>query len=160
MEFFNKLFRQGLVRDSGMIYKCFDEYIEGFLISDELRKMHLTDESDHYDVFSDTEKSEFIFRIFAHLCLGGDVCQFEDDVNPYLESAKAIYKDLISVSKDSRTKEIKTRSHVFKISAWNGNEEMIYPHGKKHSQSFSYLVVDPLKRNVFVWYHQWLGIAW
>ena len=37
--------------------------------------MHLTDESDHYDVFSDTEKSEFIFRIFAHLCLGGDVCQ-------------------------------------------------------------------------------------
>lgn len=29
----------GLVRESGMIFKCFDEYVEGFTISDELRKV-------------------------------------------------------------------------------------------------------------------------
>ena len=37
--------------------------------------MHLMAESDHHDVFSETEKDEFIFRIFRHLCLGGDICQ-------------------------------------------------------------------------------------
>ena len=29
----------GLVRESGVIFKCFDEYVEGFTISDELRKV-------------------------------------------------------------------------------------------------------------------------
>ena len=33
------------------------------------------EESDHCDVFSENEKEEFIFRIFKHLCLGGDICQ-------------------------------------------------------------------------------------
>jgi hypothetical protein len=37
--------------------------------------MHLMEESDHYDVFSEKEKEEFLFRIFKHLCLGGDICQ-------------------------------------------------------------------------------------
>ncbi|XP_028401795.1 cilia- and flagella-associated protein 300-like isoform X2 [Dendronephthya gigantea] len=160
MDFFQKLFRQGLVRESGMIFKCFDEYVEGFTVSDELRKMHLMDDSDHFDVFSQDEKMEFIFRIFKHLCFGGDVCQFEDNVNPYLDTSKAIYKDLVSVYKDANTKELKTRSRVFKISALDSDGEMIYPAGNKHEQSFAYLVLDPLKRNLFVWYHQWRGIAW
>ncbi|CAB4023729.1 Hypothetical predicted protein [Paramuricea clavata] len=117
MDLFNKLFRQGLVRESGMIFKCFDEYVEGFTISDELRKMHLMEESDHYDLFSENEKKEFIFQIFKHICLGGDICQFEDNVNPYLDTSKSLYKDLVSVYKDANSKELKTRSHVFKISA-------------------------------------------
>ena len=29
----------GLVRESGMIFKCFDEYVDGFTISDEIRKV-------------------------------------------------------------------------------------------------------------------------
>ena len=37
--------------------------------------MHLMEDSDNYDVFSDDEKNEFIYRIFKHLCLGGDICQ-------------------------------------------------------------------------------------
>ena len=160
MDFFNRLFRQGLVRESGMIFKCFDEYVEGFTISDELRKMHLMEESDNYDVFPENEKEEFLFRIFKHLCLGGDICQFEDNVNPYLETSKAIYKDLVSVYKDADSKQLKTRSHVFKISALDLDGEAIYPSGNKHEQSFAYLVLDPLKRNVFVWYHKWRGIAW
>ena len=43
--------------------------------------MHLMEESDNYDVFSENEKEEFLFRIFKHLCLGGDICQVEISYN-------------------------------------------------------------------------------
>ena len=37
--------------------------------------MHLMEESDNYNVYTQDEKEEFIFCIFKHLCLGGDICQ-------------------------------------------------------------------------------------
>ena len=40
--------------------------------------------------------------------------QSRDSV-PYIEVTKSIYKDLISVQKDSKTKNIKVVSYVFKV---------------------------------------------
>lgn len=57
--------------------------------------MLLMPDSDHYDIYSESERSEFIFRLFRHLCLGGAICQYEDTVQPYLDATKAIYKDLV-----------------------------------------------------------------
>lgn len=57
--------------------------------------MLLMPESDHFDLYSEVERNEFIFRLFRHLCLGGDVCQYEDSIQPYLDATKAIYKDLL-----------------------------------------------------------------
>lgn len=39
MEFFDRLKEYNIVRESGHISKCFDEYYEGIQISDELRKV-------------------------------------------------------------------------------------------------------------------------
>lgn len=39
MEFFDKLEKCDVVRESGRIVKCFDEVVEDFVISDELRKV-------------------------------------------------------------------------------------------------------------------------
>ncbi len=39
MTFFDRLFNEGIVRDSGSIVKCLDEFYEDFQISDELRKV-------------------------------------------------------------------------------------------------------------------------
>jgi len=58
-------------------------------------QMLLLEDSDNYDMFTEEERSEFLFRLFRHLCLGGAVCQFEDTIQPYLDATKAIYKDLI-----------------------------------------------------------------
>jgi len=52
-------------------------------------------DSDNYDMFTEEERSEFLFRVFRHLCLGGAVCQFEDTIQPYLDATKAVYKDLV-----------------------------------------------------------------
>ena len=58
-------------------------------------QMLLLEESDHYCLYSDSEKEEFLFHLFQHLCLGGQVCQYEDMVDPYLNITKQMYKDLI-----------------------------------------------------------------
>lgn len=83
------------MRPSGEIVKCLDEYYESFLISDELRKCLLMPEFECYDIFSEQDRKEFIFHVLKALALGGRLCQFEDEMAPYLETTKNIYKDLI-----------------------------------------------------------------
>lgn len=39
MSFFNRLYDENIVRDSGHIVKCLDSFCDPFLISDELRKV-------------------------------------------------------------------------------------------------------------------------
>ncbi|KAM6173679.1 cilia- and flagella-associated protein 300 isoform 2-T2 [Erethizon dorsatum] len=128
MSFFNRLYDEDIVRGTGHIVKCLDSFCDPFLISDELRKVLLVEDSEKYEVFSKPDREEFLFCLFKHLCLGGSLCQYEDVLNPYLDTAKLIYKDLDSTG-------------------------MCYPSTKNHEQTFSYFVVDPIKRHVNVLYH-------
>ncbi|XP_032766807.1 cilia- and flagella-associated protein 300 isoform X1 [Rattus rattus] len=152
MSFFQRLYDENIVRESGHIVKCLDSFCDPFLISDELRKVLLMEDSEKYEVFSPVEREEFLFCLFKHLCLGGSLCQYEDVLKPYLETAKLIYKDLVSVRKHPRTKEIQITSSVFKVKAYD-SLGVCYPSPKEHEQTFSYFVVDPIKRHVNVLYH-------
>ncbi|XP_074072653.1 cilia- and flagella-associated protein 300 [Macrotis lagotis] len=152
MTFFDRLCSEGIVREGGHIVKCLDNFCDPFLISDELRKVLLMEDSEKYEIFSQLDRQEFLFCIFKHLCLGGLLCQYEDILDPYLETAKTIYKDLVSVVKEPQTKNIRVTSVVFKVTAYDENG-MCYPSTKNHEQSFSYFIVDPLKRHVNVFYH-------
>ncbi|CAG5136599.1 unnamed protein product, partial [Candidula unifasciata] len=116
MAFFDKIMDGNIANESGDVRKCFDEFKEEFTISDNLRQMLLNEDSDVYCEFSEGERSEFVFLLFSHLCLGGQLCQYEDNVQPYLDITKAIYKDLISVQKHPETKELSILSQVFKVS--------------------------------------------
>ncbi|XP_060682406.1 cilia- and flagella-associated protein 300 [Hemiscyllium ocellatum] len=152
MLFFDCLYTEGIVRETGHITKCLDEFYEDFVISDQLRQVLLLEESDKYQIFSDKEREEFVFRIFKHLCLGGVLCQYEDTIDPYLETCKTMYKELVSVQKDPDTKDIRIISTVFKVTA-NDEYGICYPSTNKHEQTFAYLIVDPLKCHVHVLYH-------
>jgi hypothetical protein len=55
-------------------------YIEGFPVADCLREFLLREESENYELFSTEERSEFLFRLLSHCCLGGSMCQFEGGV--------------------------------------------------------------------------------
>uniref|UniRef100_A0A8C0WTY4 Cilia- and flagella-associated protein 300 n=1 Tax=Castor canadensis TaxID=51338 RepID=A0A8C0WTY4_CASCN len=118
MSFFNRLYEEDIVRDSGHIVKCLDSFCDPFLISDELRKVLLVEDSEKYEIFSQPDREEFLFCLFKHLCLGGSLCQYEDVLKPYLETAKLIYKDLVSVRKHPQTKKIQITSSVFKVTAY------------------------------------------
>ncbi|NXY73729.1 CF300 protein, partial [Glareola pratincola] len=152
MSFFDRLYSEGVVRETGHIVKCYDDYYDDILISDELRKVLLLEESDHYDLFSQLDRKEFLFCLFKHLCIGGALCQFEDVVGPYLETTKALYKDLVSVQKDPETKDIRIISTVFRVSAYDAHG-LCYPSSQSHQQTFAYLIVDPCRRHVHVLYH-------
>ncbi|NXP07240.1 CF300 protein, partial [Thinocorus orbignyianus] len=153
MTFFDRLYSEGVVRETGHIVKCYDDYYDDILISDELRKVLLLEDSDHYDLFSQLDRKEFLFCLFKHLCIGGTLCQFEDVLGPYLETTKALYKDLVSVQKDPETKEVRIISTVFRVSAYDA-QGLCYPSSQGHQQTFSYLVVDPCRRHVHVLYHR------
>ncbi len=45
------------------------------------------------------------------------MCQYEDEVQPYLDVTKSVYKELVSVQKDAETQTIRVVSPVFKIEA-------------------------------------------
>ncbi|KAL4696907.1 hypothetical protein H8959_002605 [Pygathrix nigripes] len=120
MSFFHRLYDEDIVRDSGHIVKCLDSFCDPFPISDELRRVLLVEDSEKYEIFSQPDREEFLFCLFKHLCLGGALCQYEDVISPYLETAKLIYKDLVSVRKNPQTKKIQITSSVFKVSAYIG----------------------------------------
>lgn len=53
------------------------------------------EESEHYSVVGKETREEFLFILFKHLSLGGELCQYEDTIDPYMRTTKQIYKDLI-----------------------------------------------------------------
>jgi hypothetical protein len=141
----------GVLREDGSIKKCFDEYVDGFIVSDNLRKTLLMPQDILYDLFNEKERKEFIFNVFKSLCLGGKLCQYEDSITPYLDMTKRIYKDLVCVIKDVETKRYKVASVVYKIINIENSLSPLFP--ISHPQNFCFLSVDPIRRVVNVWYH-------
>ncbi|XP_023233020.1 uncharacterized protein C11orf70 homolog [Centruroides sculpturatus] len=154
MNFFNRLYDNKIARTDGSIVKCYEDYIDEIYIADELRKMLMIEESDNYDMFTPIERREFLFRLFAHLCLGGNLCQYEDYINDYLNVAKQMYKDIVNVQKDPETKEIRVISIIAKVNCYNDNVKY-YPSSYDHLQNFAYLIIDPIKQHVNVFSHVW-----
>ncbi|ELT98022.1 hypothetical protein CAPTEDRAFT_204568 [Capitella teleta] len=56
------------------------------------------------------------------------------------------------VQKNSSTGELHIVSSIFKVTALDATG-VIYPSDSDHLQNFAYLIVHPLKRNVYVLYH-------
>ncbi|KAG5284431.1 hypothetical protein AALO_G00026660 [Alosa alosa] len=149
MDIFDPLNSGGVLRPSGHIVKCYHEIYGDF---DELRNVLTVEDSDKYDLIRPADREEFIFKLFKHICLGGELCQYEDSINPYLDTVKVIYKDLVSVQKDRDTKQINIVSTILKVSTYDASG-LCYPDSLNSEQSFAYLCVDPLKRHVYVLYH-------
>ncbi|KAJ0003304.1 hypothetical protein NQD34_008402 [Periophthalmus magnuspinnatus] len=150
IDLFDPIYSCGIVRPSGHIVKCFHEVYPDY---DELRQMLVDEESEHYPIISPGERQEFLFRLFKHLCLGGELCQYEETIEPYISTTKQIYKDLISVQKDQETKKISVVTTVLKVSAFNESGPCFPGRPEEEEQTFAYLIVDPFKRHVTLFYH-------
>mmetsp|Transcript_11731 Transcript_11731/g.21080 ORF Transcript_11731/g.21080 Transcript_11731/m.21080 type:complete len:275 (-) Transcript_11731:234-1058(-) len=176
MDLFDKLqdAPSSILRPNGEIVKCFDNYIDGIQISDMLRDFILNDESENAEgVLNDLEKSEFLWRLFEHLVIGGPCCQFEDNLSPYLDVCKVLYKEFLSARRNPVTKEIEIASVVYKITGIelaegdkNSTSEGIKTAGKLPlfpvnrekggRNSFCYIAVDPIQRLCKVWYQSYI----
>ncbi|TKS88446.1 hypothetical protein D9C73_023124 [Collichthys lucidus] len=149
MELFDPIYSCGVLRPSGHVVKCFHDVYPDY---DELRQMLQEEDSEHYYAVGREERGEFLFRLFKHLCLGGELCQYEDTIDPYISTTKQIYKDLISAQKDPETKKISVVSTVFKVCAYDESGQC-YPGRREKEQTFAYLIVDPFKRHVTLFHH-------
>jgi hypothetical protein len=152
LSFFDRLI-PNVIRESGDIIKCFDEYLDpyGMILADELQKVLLAPElSDHYQLYSDEERREFIFHLFKLCCIGGPVCQNEDKVEPYLEMTKRLYKRYLSVCKDSQQEgsRIIVNSLVYQVQGFNNGQHFDHP------QSFFYVICNPLEHECHVLMHK------
>ncbi|XP_070703107.1 cilia- and flagella-associated protein 300 [Pempheris klunzingeri] len=144
MDLFDPIYSCGILRPSGHVVKCFNDVYPDY---DELRQMLQEEDSEHYYAVGREERSEFLFRLFRHMCLGGELCQYEDTIDPYISTTKHIYRDLISVQRDPETKKISVVSTVLKVCAYDESGQC-YPGKRDEEQTFAYLIVDPFKRHV------------
>jgi len=144
-----------ICRPSGTLCGCSPDLKEGIQVDDELR-CALTDQSSiHYWLFSEDEQSEFLFRLFKLIVLGGPVCQYENDINVYLETAKSLYKDLLAIKQNVNGQKV-IRSRVFEIELAKADQNYA-PGGAVtyHTQNKCFVIVDPFYRHITVVSHRW-----
>lgn len=153
MDFFDRVVDEGIVADTGYISKRYDEEFDGVTVSDDLREMLVNRDSEHEDLFSDEDKQELLFRVFRHLVVGGSMCQFEDNWTPYLEATKTLYKELVTAHRTS-TGSIAVSSVVLSVTGIDCDTPL-WP--KDNDQNWLYVIVDPLKRDVTLFYGAWVS---
>ncbi|ORZ34722.1 hypothetical protein BCR44DRAFT_33548 [Catenaria anguillulae PL171] len=167
LSLFDGLFDVGIVRKSGTIVKCFDDHFSPMytpdapttqlhnepgdtVISDELRRCLLDSTHNSFDdVFERQDRNELLFHLFAHLVLGGRVNQFEDEVGPYFEVTKAIYREMVSVTKQTDG-QLTIHGHAYAIVPKDSSSSL-FP--MRHRQNFMIVTINPHRRFVTVWYH-------
>jgi cilia- and flagella-associated protein 300 len=59
--------------------------------------MLVNENSENFDVYTETEKHELIFQLFKLFVIGGELCQPDVEVEKYLNITKAVYKDIVTV---------------------------------------------------------------
>eukprot|EP00050_Salpingoeca_kvevrii_P022439 m.126514 g.126514 ORF g.126514 m.126514 type:complete len:396 (+) comp9707_c0_seq4:4276-5463(+) len=155
MEFFDRLYECGALRANGQIVGCIPEYDGPLTFNQELQKVLLMQDSDHYDVFSADERNQLLFRLFTLLVYGGPLNQYEDSIGPYFDLTKGLYKDVISVAKDPSSGSVYVTSLAFSIQQVDGLPKL-FPQDD-HPQNMMFVVVDPNKRVATVLYNAWVG---
>eukprot|EP00775_Hariotina_reticulata_P005382 gene5382-5617_t len=125
--------------------------ITNMKVSDELRKLLLCDDSVHATLYGCEDQQQLLWRLFRLLCLGGPCCQFEDQLPPYLEATKRLYKALLSVQRSASTSEAEVTSLVWEVTSWE-SEAGISPFPCSRN-SICLVAVDTRRRVVKVLYH-------
>eukprot|EP00055_Hartaetosiga_balthica_P013236 m.67091 g.67091 ORF g.67091 m.67091 type:complete len:259 (-) comp8203_c0_seq1:110-886(-) len=158
MEFFDKLYEHGILRENGAIKGCIPEYLDnGMEVHSELTKLILMEESEMYGIFSQSEREEFIFLLFQLMAIGGPLNQYEDSIGPYFDIVKSLYKDCVSVGRNASTKKMHVVASIFKISNL-GDSCTLFPNTTSfHPQNACYVCVSPTKKTITVLYNAWCG---
>jgi len=145
-----------ICRESGTLVGCSPDLKEGIQVDDELRCALADQSSVHYYLYNEDEQSEFLFRLFKLLVLGGPVCQYENDINVYLDTAKSLYKDLLSIKQNVNGQKV-IRSRVFEIELSKGDQNYAPggPVASYHTQNKCFVIIDPFYRHITTLTHRW-----
>ena len=84
-------------------------------VSDQLREMLVNEDSENAFLFTDEEKKELLFHLLKVLAVGGAMTQFEDKAAPYIETAKGIYKDFLTVYRNAGSGKVEIANCIFRL---------------------------------------------
>ena len=101
-------------------------------------------------MFKPEQKAEFIYHIFQLLFVGGVMHQRDDYVNDYLETTRALYKELLTVHKSNRTGKIEVSSAVYAVEPGGEGNRGVFSKESPHNRC--YVIVDAVKKNATVVY--------
>lgn len=147
MSFFDRLEEHDICTSGGTIRGCYEETFDGITAGNKLQEMLLNPDSENSSVFSESDRNELIFRIFRTLAIGGGMCQPDTTTTRYLEMTQALYKDLLTVYRDSKTNEIVVAGKAFIMRQVQGLE--LFPHPDSPINQII-LLVDPAKKQIVV----------
>mmetsp|Transcript_1705 Transcript_1705/g.3563 ORF Transcript_1705/g.3563 Transcript_1705/m.3563 type:complete len:247 (-) Transcript_1705:24-764(-) len=156
MDFFDRLYKCGVFRESGQIVKCFDEYVDGLQCADEFRKCLVWEDGENFAEFTKADRKELIFHVMKRLVVGGGCCQYDDEAKPYLDACKKLYKDLVSVRRNPNTKEVEIVSHAYSVKDAKCSASPLFPSDSPYHTM--YISIDPVKRHVTVWYSAFVTV--
>ncbi|XP_037788185.1 cilia- and flagella-associated protein 300-like [Penaeus monodon] len=148
MAVFRKVFEAGIVMEDGDIKKCPDEYHEDLVLDDLLKKV-LVDTRE--EVFSREDRRQLLFRLFRLLALGGECCQFEDNIYNYLSVTRTLYRDLVSPEADGERVVVTSIAAELRLKT---SEGVRVPEESEVSQNVLLLVINPQTRTLTTLLHQ------
>ncbi|KAJ1412979.1 hypothetical protein B484DRAFT_173231 [Ochromonadaceae sp. CCMP2298] len=148
MGFFDKLDESDIVGPGGTIKGCFDEVVDGLTVGDTLREMLANSCSERADLFSTDEQAELIFQLFKIVAVGGTLCQTESTVDRYLDITRDIYKELVTIYKDSKTETVQFAGRAYVLQS--AKNLTLFPDNPESPHNRLLLLVDPLKKTVTV----------
>ncbi|KAL4436057.1 hypothetical protein ABPG74_022292 [Tetrahymena malaccensis] len=152
MDMFDRLEENNLVVKD-MIKQTYEDFVEEIQINDLVRECLIKEESEHYELFSEDDRKQFLFRLFQLVVLGGQMCQWEEKLSIYLDATKHLYKNLVTARKDSATDNIYIDSFVYEIQALDKS----YKKGN-NPQDVLYVVVSPSIRMLHVVQNTWVKV--
>lgn len=80
------------------VFLLLQSFVRGCMqVNDQLREMLVNENSENCALYSESEKKELIYQLFKLFAIGGELCQPEVDLEPYLNITKLAYKDLVTV---------------------------------------------------------------
>jgi len=157
MDVFNKMKEEGLVNgDTGRFRGCMPEIYDGVEADTLVKDMLINEDSEHYFMYDDDERNEFLFQIFNHLVVGGGMCQSDEYIEPYFTMTRQLYKSLVKVRKVQRENgpKVEVTSNVIRVQATPKQIPGLFP--KDNNYNVCYLIVDASTRKVTVWYNAWV----
>lgn len=143
MDFFDRFKTAGIVTPSGHLRRCMDEIYHNKQVSDLLGDFLLNDESESADLFTEKEKSEFIFQLVKFCVVGGAMCQPSDMASDYFDTVKQIYKTLVTVHRSAKSQQIEVSSYVYKVESIDG-QIALFPSDSPFNSC--YVIVDAKTR--------------
>merc|ERR1711907_48847 len=144
-----------IVRDDGKIVGCYEDWEEGVCIQDKLRAAMCKRDSEEWDAIPEHMRKELLFGIFRHVVLGGAMCQWEDNVQPYLATTKLLYKDLVKARKNADNGQIEITTQAYQVNRIDGAGDL-FPNAASPN-NWCLLLIAPVPRQVTYYYHGIVG---